>query len=58
MSSAVNTTSPLRKLEAAALVPPNLVLGNNLGAGAQKDFQQTRASHNIQYNEDDYQLPR
>lgn len=30
-------------------MPPNLVSNNNLGAGAQKNFQQTGGSHNKQF---------
>lgn len=52
MSSAINTTSPLRQLEAATPVPSNLVWNNNLGAGAQKNFQQTGGSYNTQINGD------
>ena len=52
MSSAINTTLPLRQLVAAAQVPPNLVSNNNLGAGAQKNFPQTGGSHNTQFNAD------
>jgi hypothetical protein len=50
MSSAANTTLPLRQLEAAAPIPPNLISNNNLGAGAQKNFQQTGGFHNTQFN--------
>jgi hypothetical protein len=52
MSSAVNTMLPLRQLEAAASLPPNLVSNNNLGGGAQKNFSQTGGSHNKQFNAD------
>jgi len=52
MSSAINTTSPLRQLVAAAQVPPNLVSNNNLGAGAQKNSQQTGGSYNTQFTAD------
>ena len=44
MSSAINMTLPLRQSEAAQPVPPNFVSNNNLGAGAQKNFQQTGGS--------------
>jgi hypothetical protein len=52
MSSAINTTLPLRQLEAPATVTPNLVSNNNLGVGAQKNFQQTGGFHNTQFNAD------
>jgi hypothetical protein len=52
MFSAINTTLPLRQLDAAAPVPPNLVSNINLGAGAQKNFQQTGGSLNTQFNAD------
>jgi hypothetical protein len=52
MSSAINTTLPLRQLDAAAAVAPNLVSNKNLGAGAQKNTQQTGGSHNTQFNAD------
>jgi hypothetical protein len=50
MSSAINTALPLRQPEAAQPVPPNLVSNNNLGAGAQKNFQQTGGFNNTQFN--------
>jgi hypothetical protein len=40
-------TLPLRQLEAQ-----NSVSNNNLGAGAQKNFQQTGGFHNTQFNAD------
>jgi hypothetical protein len=52
MTSAMNTTLPLRQLEAVALMSSNLVSNNNLGAGAQKNFQQMGGSHNTQFNAD------
>jgi hypothetical protein len=52
MSSGMNTPLPLRQPDAARPVPPNLVSNNNLGAGAQKNFQQTGGSHNTQFNAD------
>ncbi|GAB7336639.1 hypothetical protein MBLNU13_g10326t2 [Cladosporium sp. NU13] len=52
MSSAVNTTLPLRQLEAAASLPQNLVLNNNLGTGTQKNSQQTGGSHNKLFTAD------
>ena len=52
MSSAINTTLPLRQLEAAAAVAPNLVSNNNHGAGAQKNSQQTGGFYNTQFNAD------
>jgi hypothetical protein len=52
MSSGMNTPLPLRQQVAAQPVPPNLVSNNNLGAGAQKNFQQTGGSHNTQFNAD------
>jgi hypothetical protein len=52
MSSAVTTTLPLRQLEAAASLPPNLKSNNNLGGGTQKNFSQTGGSHNKQFNAD------
>ena len=52
MSSAINTTLPLRQLVGAAQVPPNLVSNSNLGAGAQKNSQQTGGSHNTLFTAD------
>jgi hypothetical protein len=49
MSSAVNTTLPLRQLEVAASSLPNSVVNNNLGAGAQNNSQQIGGSHNTQF---------
>jgi hypothetical protein len=49
MSSAINTPLPLRRLEAAASKAPNLVSNKNIGAGEQKNFQQTEGSHNTQF---------
>jgi hypothetical protein len=48
----MNTTLPLRQLEAAAPMSSSLISNNNLGAGAQKNFQQTAGSHNTQFNAD------
>jgi hypothetical protein len=50
MPSAINTTLPLRQSEAAQPDPPSLVSNNNLGAGAQKNFQQTGGFNNTQFN--------
>jgi hypothetical protein len=50
MSSAMNTSSPLRQLDATAAVAPNFVSNNNLGGGEQKNFSQTGGSHNKQFN--------
>jgi hypothetical protein len=52
MSSAMNTTLPLRQLDATAAVAPNFVSNNNLGGGVQKNFSQTGGSHNKQFNAD------
>jgi hypothetical protein len=48
----MNTTLPLRQLEAVAPMSSNLVSNNNLGAGAQKNFLQTGGYHNTQFNAD------
>ena len=50
MSLGVNTPLPLRQSDAARPVPPNLVSNNNLGSGAQKNFQQTGGFNNTQFN--------
>ena len=50
MASAIHTTLPLRQSEVPATVPPNCVVNNNLGAGAQKNFQQTGGFNNTQFN--------
>ncbi|GAB7336775.1 hypothetical protein MBLNU13_g10865t1, partial [Cladosporium sp. NU13] len=52
MTSAIHTTLPLRQSEVPATVPPNCVVNNNLGAGAQNNFPQTGGSHNTQFNAD------
>jgi hypothetical protein len=52
MTSAIDTMLPLRQLNAAATVSPNCVLNKNLGAGAQKNTQQTGGSYNTQFNAD------
>ena len=39
-------TLPLRQSEAAQPVPTNFVSNNNLGAGAQQNFQQTGGFNN------------
>jgi phosphoglycerol transferase MdoB-like AlkP superfamily enzyme len=50
MSSAMDTTLPLRQLNATAAAAQNFVSNNNLGAGVQKNFQQTGGFNNTQFN--------